>query len=66
MPVIDGIDFRNNQVADLMTGDDEIEAVCAATNSTDVLVKPFDISSLLETVKRNFKLQVERYFDPSK
>jgi len=65
MPIMDGISFRDNQVADprlreipvvLMTGDDEIEVIRAKTNSTDILVKPFNISSLLETVRRNFKL----------
>ena len=65
MPVMDGIGFRNSQIADsrlrdipvvLMTGDDEIESASANVKCTDILVKPFNISSLLETVKRNFKL----------
>jgi CheY-like chemotaxis protein len=66
MPVMDGIGFRKKQVANprlrdipviLMTGDDEIETVQSEIKSTDILVKPFNITSLLETVKRNFKLQ---------
>jgi CheY-like chemotaxis protein len=64
MPIMDGATFRKKQMADprlreipvvLMTGDNEIEFARAETNSTDILVKPFDISSLLETVGRNFR-----------
>jgi two-component system, chemotaxis family, chemotaxis protein CheY len=64
MPMMDGICFRDNQMliprlreipVVLMTADNEIETIRSKTNSADLLAKPFKISSLLETVKRNLK-----------
>ncbi len=65
MPVMDGLAFLNLQRSSsrfkdiptvIMSADEDVEATCLKTNSTQVLMKPLTMASVITAVERNLRL----------